>query len=134
MMMGESDSGRESDTRDEASGSKKILPEMTKELNLSGKSPTPEAYLSRWFKSYKLSHMLVYLSYLFVFFRFQENSWQFCSTITFFQILFIVLFGLFVKYDDEFHLKILNTHDPVLKAHLIAAQVCSYRVLPEKGI
>ena len=32
--------------------------------------------------------------------RFQENSWQLCSTLTFFQILFVVLFALFVKYGD----------------------------------
>lgn len=35
--------------------------------------------------------------------RFRENSWQFCTTITFFQTLFIVLFGLFVDYDKEWY-------------------------------
>ena len=54
-------------------------------------------------------------------FRFQTNSWQFCATIVFFQVLFIVLFGLFVKYDDEFHKTILEAPD-ALKADLIAAQ------------
>ena len=56
-------------------------------------------------------------------FRFQENSWQFCSTITFFQILFIVLFGLFVKYDDDFYKNIENEKDPIAKSQLIAVQV-----------
>ena len=55
-------------------------------------------------------------------FRFQQNSWQFCATIVFFQVLFIVLFGLFVKYDDEFHKSILDETDPVKKAEMIAAQ------------
>ena len=55
-------------------------------------------------------------------FRFQTNSWQFCATIVFFQVLFIVLFGLFVKYDDEFHKTIIEEEDPIAKATLIAAQ------------
>ena len=59
-------------------------------------------------------------------FSFQENSWQFCSTITFFQILFIVLFGLFVKYDDDFYKNIESEHDPIAKAQLIAAQVGAF--------
>lgn len=54
--------------------------------------------------------------------RFHENSWQFCATLVFFQVLFIVLFGLFVKYDDEFHKAIIEETDPILKAQMIAAQ------------
>ena len=56
------------------------------------------------------------------FFRFQQNSWQFCATIVFFQALFIVLFGLFVKYDDEFHKSVIEEKDADLKAAMIAAQ------------
>ena len=37
-------------------------------------------------------------------------------------MLFIVLFGLFVKYDDDFHKDVLNEADPIKKAELIAAQ------------
>ena len=36
-------------------------------------------------------------------FRFRENSWQFCTTISFFQVLFIVLFGIFCDYDKEWY-------------------------------
>ena len=54
-------------------------------------------------------------------FRFQQNSWQFCATIVFFQVLFIVLFGLFVKYDDDFHKSILEASDAD-RPGLIAAQ------------
>ena len=36
-------------------------------------------------------------------------------------MLFIVLFGLFVKYDDEFHKDVLNAEGDA-KAALIAAQ------------
>ena len=61
-----------------------------------------------------------------ILFSFQENSWQFCSTITFFQILFIVLFGLFVKYDDDFYKNIESEQDPIAKAQLIAAQVVAF--------
>ena len=36
-------------------------------------------------------------------------------------MLFIVLFGLFVKYDDEFHKSVIEAEEP-LKSQLIAAQ------------
>ncbi|CBY07578.1 unnamed protein product [Oikopleura dioica] len=45
--------------------------------------------------------------------RFKENSWQFCSTLVLFQIIFVVLFAIFVDYDkdvynDEQYIKLLQ--------------------------
>ena len=35
--------------------------------------------------------------------RFKENSWQFCSTLVVFQIIFIILFAIFVDYDSHIY-------------------------------
>ncbi|CAG5102323.1 Oidioi.mRNA.OKI2018_I69.chr1.g247.t1.cds [Oikopleura dioica] len=45
--------------------------------------------------------------------RFKENSWQFCTTLVLFQIIFIILFAIFVDYDshvynDETYIKLLQ--------------------------
>ena len=40
--------------------------------------------------------------------RFKENSWQFCSTLVLFQIIFIVLFAIFVDYDKVNYQNVLD--------------------------
>ena len=107
-------------------GKQKILPEFG-----SNQGMKPESYFSRYETSLSKKRTISRsgipkIIFLTTLFSFQENSWQFCSTITFFQILFIVLFGLFVKYDDDFYKNIESEHDPIAKAQLIAAQVGAF--------